>query len=53
MTDVKELKSVDLASFTIVATAIAVLFSIITSIVIVIAIGIANPSAIGVSLYLI
>lgn len=53
MTSVKELKSVDLASFTIVATAIAVLFSIISSIVIVLAIGIANPSAIGVSLYLI
>ncbi|MBQ6099713.1 hypothetical protein [Methanobrevibacter sp.] len=52
-TSIKELKSVNLASFTIIMTAIAVLFSIISSIAIVIGIGIASPGSIGVSLYLI
>lgn len=53
MVNVKELKSVDLSSYTIITTAIAVLFSIISSIVLVIAMGIVSPSAIGVSIYLI
>lgn len=53
MASVKELRSIDLASFTIISTAIAVLFSIISSILVTIAIGIASPSAIGASIYLI
>lgn len=53
MSNVKELKSIDLASFTIVTTAIAVLFSIISSIVIVIAIGLASPQALSVSAYIV
>lgn len=53
MTSIKELKSIELSSFTIITTGIAVLFSIITSIVLVIGIGIASPSAIGTSIYII
>lgn len=53
MSSTKELKSIDLSSYTIITTAIAVLFSIISSIVIAIGIGIVSPSAIGVSVYLI
>ena len=53
MVSVKELKSVDLSSYTILTTAIAVLFSIISSIVLVIGIGIISPNAIGISIYLI
>lgn len=53
MVSVKELRSVDLASYTIMTTAIAVLFSIIASILLVIAMGVASPEAIGVSIYLI
>lgn len=47
MSGFKELKSLDLASYTIISTAIAVLFSIISSIVIVIAIGVSSPQAMG------
>lgn len=47
MSGFKELKSLDLASYTIISTAIAVLFSIIFSIVIVIAIGVSSPQAMG------
>ncbi len=53
MISVKELKSIDLASFTIISTGIAVLFSIISAILLTIGIGIISPSAIGASLYLI
>lgn len=53
MIAIKELKSVDLASYTIIATAIAVLFSIISSIVLIIGIGIVSFDAIGGSIYLI
>ena len=53
MSGFKELKSIDLASYTIIATAIAVLFSIISSIVIVIGIGITSPQAIGGTIYII
>jgi hypothetical protein len=53
MVSVKELKSVDLSSFTIVTTAIGVLFSIISSILIVIMMGVTTPSAIGASIYII
>lgn len=53
MTSVKELKSIELSSYTIISTAIAVLFSIISSIVMVIGIGVMSPESIGVSIYLI
>ncbi|WP_296883235.1 hypothetical protein [uncultured Methanobrevibacter sp.] len=53
MVSVKELRSIELSSYTIIATAIAVLFSIISSIIMTIAIGITSPNALGVSIYLI
>lgn len=53
MSSVKELKSIDLSSYTIISTAIAVLFSIISSIIVVIAIGAMSPAAMGMSIYLI
>lgn len=53
MSSVKELKSIDLSSYTIISTAIAVLFSIISSIIVVIAIGAMSPTAMGISVYLI
>ncbi len=53
MNKIKELKSIELSSFTIISTAIAVLFSIVSSLLLIIAIGIASPSAIGVSIYLV
>ncbi len=53
MSSVKELKSIDLSSYTIISTAIAVLFSIISSIIVVIAIGAMSPAAMGMSVYLI
>lgn len=53
MLSVKELRSVELSSYTIIATAIAVLFSIIFSIVLVIGMGIISPQAIGGSIYLV
>ena len=53
MVSVKELKSIDLSSFTIITTAIGVLFSIISSIIISLFIGITNPNGAGVSVYLI
>ena len=53
MSSVKELKSVDLSSYTIISTAIAVLFSIISSIILVIAIGVLSPASMGISIYLV
>ena len=53
MTSVKELKSIELSSFTIITTAIAVLFSIISSMILVVGIGITSPYAIGGVIYLI
>lgn len=53
MSSVKVLKSIDLSSYTIISTAIAVLLSIIAAIVMVIGIGITNAGALGVSLYLV
>ena len=50
---VKELKSIELSSYTIMTTAIAVLFSIISSVVVVVAFGIISPSALGASIYLV
>ena len=53
MANLKELKSIDLASYTIITTAIAVLFSIISSIILVVGIGITSPQAIGGVIYII
>lgn len=53
MSSVKELKSVDLSSYTLIMTGIAVVFSIITAIGITVGIGLMSPASIGVSLYLI
>lgn len=53
MVSVKELKSIDLSSATIIVTGIAVLFSILSSILITIAIGITSPSATGIAIYII
>ena len=53
MSSLKELKSVDLSSYTIISTAIAVLFSIISSIILTIGIGITAPNALGGCIYLI
>lgn len=50
---VKELKSVELSSYTIMTTAIAVLFSIISSIFLVIGFGIMSPEYVGASIYII
>lgn len=53
MADVKELKSIELTSFTTMATGIAVLFSIIAAIIFAIIIGATVPNGIGVVIYLI
>ena len=53
MSSFKELKSIDLASYTIISTAIAVLFSILSSIILVVGIGITSPQAIGGTIYII
>lgn len=53
MSNLKEFKSIELTSFTTMITAIAVLFSIISSIVLVIIMGVANPAAIGASVYIV
>lgn len=53
MVNIKELKSIELSSFTIISTAIAILFSIIFAILITIIIGVTNASAISAGIYLI
>lgn len=53
MTGIKELKSIDLSSFTINVTGISVLFAILISIVITLAIGMMNFGSIIIALYLI
>lgn len=53
MVSVKELKSIELSSYTIISTAIAVLFSIIVSIIAIIGFGIISPQAIGASIYIV
>lgn len=53
MTSIKELKSIDLSSFTVNITGISILFAILAAIVITLAIGIMNVSAIMVAIYLI
>lgn len=53
MVSVKELKSIDLSSFTIITTAIGVLFSIISAIIMTVYLGITTPNGFGVAIYLI
>jgi len=53
MVSIKELKSIDLSSYTIIMCGISVLFSIIAAILLTIVIGIATPANIGTSIYLI
>lgn len=53
MVNAKELKSIDLASYTINMTAISLLFSIILSLFVIIAIGINMPQGIGSSIYIV
>ena len=51
--NLKELRSIDLASFTIMATSIAVLISVIASVIIAVAIGSASAEAFSFAIYLI
>ena len=53
MSDIKEIKSIDLPSFTIIGTGIAVLFSILSSIIITVLVGIYSVESLGVILYII
>ncbi len=53
MSSIKEIKSIDLSSYTIMITGIAVLFSILSSILLTIGIGIVSAQNIGISIYLI
>lgn len=53
MVSIKELKSVELSSYTIINTAIAVLFAIISSILITIVMGVTDANAISAGIYLI
>ncbi len=53
MISVKELQEIDLTSYTIIFTAISVLFAVILSIVITVLFGILSPGNIGIALYLI
>ena len=46
MSDVKILKSIDITSYTIMGTGIGVLFSVLFSIILLIAIGILNAQSI-------
>lgn len=49
----KEIKSIDIASYTTILTAIEIIFSIIFSIIVVIGVGITIPDSIGVTAYLV
>lgn len=53
MISVKELKSLELSSYTIIFTAIQVLFSVIVAILIALIMGISTPNGFGVAIYLI
>lgn len=53
MASVKELKSIDLSSYTIILTGIGVIFALLLSIIVTIGIGIVSPENIGVSIYII
>lgn len=51
--NMKELKSIDLSTYTIISTGIALLFSIIVSVIAVIGIAISSANNVGIALYLI
>ena len=53
MSDIKTLKSIDITSYTIIGTGIEVLFSVLLSIILIIAIGILSSESIGVVAYII
>ena len=53
MSDVKILKSIDITSYTIMGTGIGVLFSVLASIILLVAIGILNAQSIGILAYII
>ena len=53
MSITKEIRSIDLSSYTIISTGIALLFSVLFSIVITVAIGIISPESIGVCIFII
>ncbi len=53
MISVKELQSIDLSSYTIIFTAISVLFAVILSLLLTVVIGIVDTASIGVAIYII
>ena len=53
MSIVKEIKSIDLSSYTLIMTGIAVLFSILSALVLTIGIGIISPGNIGITVFII
>ena len=53
MSIVKEIKSIDLSSYTLIMTGIAVLFSILSALVLTIGIGIISPGNIGIAVFII
>ena len=53
MSETKELKSIDLSSFTIIGTGINIVISILLSIIVIIAIGVISPVNLGVSIYIV
>lgn len=53
MSDLKNLKSIDISSITIIGTGIQILFAIILSIILLIAVGIVSSSSIGGIIYLV
>jgi hypothetical protein len=53
MISIREIKSIDLSSYTIILTGISVLFAVIFALIVTIAMGIAAPDGIIVSIYLI
>lgn len=53
MSNYKEIRSIELTSFTIISTGIAVLFSIISAVILAVAIGLSVPNGANVVIYLI
>ena len=53
MSETKELKSIDLSSFTIIGTGINIVISLLLSIIVIIAIGVISPVNLGVSIYIV
>ena len=53
MSDIKELRSIELSSYTTISTGIAVLFSIVSAILFTILVGLAVPNGASVIIYVI